>query len=214
MNLLSILQRRVMGMIGRGVVKIVNDSLKMQGMQVSMLSDETRDKIERVQNYGFTSVPKEGAEAVVLFLGGNRDHGIAIAVDDRRYRLKGLESGEVAIYTDEGDSVALKRDHKITVEAAGDALKPGEITINAKGTGCKVTVLADAIELTSEQVGAVSEAILMGERFQLWADTHIHTSGFVAPTSPPVIQSQTFNNTPLSHLSTVAKVGTVPVAAP
>lgn len=50
-----------------------------------------------------------GAEAVVLFPSGDRSHGVVISVADRRYRLKGLKSGEVAIYTDEGDSIILKR---------------------------------------------------------------------------------------------------------
>ncbi|WP_431477838.1 phage baseplate assembly protein domain-containing protein [Massilia eburnea] len=61
------------------------------------------------RNTGFTSVPKPGAEGVVVFVGGNRDHGLVIAVEDRRFRLKGLASGEVAIYDDQGQKVHLTR---------------------------------------------------------------------------------------------------------
>ena len=106
-------------MVARGVVTLVKDSLKMQGLQLSVMSEEGKDGIERFQNYGVTSVPHPGAEAVVVFLGGNRDHGIAIAVDDRRYRIKGLQNGEVAIYTDEdqsgGHRVHMKRGRVVDV---------------------------------------------------------------------------------------------------
>lgn len=109
------LARRIRLIVGRAVVGLVNDSLKMQGLQVSLLAGEVRDNVERFQEYGFTSHPLPGAEAVVVFAGGNRDHGLVIAVDDRRYRLKSLQQGEVAIYSDEGDTVILKRGKVVEV---------------------------------------------------------------------------------------------------
>jgi phage gp45-like len=54
-------------------------------------------------------VPLAGAEAAVLFVGGIRDHALVVAVDDRRYRKTGLQPGEVALYTDQGAYVLLKR---------------------------------------------------------------------------------------------------------
>jgi phage gp45-like len=68
---------------------------------------------EYFQHYGFTSRPKQGAEAVVL-LQGNQI--IVIGSDDRRYRIP-VEDGEVALYTDEGDSIHFKRGRKIMVKA-------------------------------------------------------------------------------------------------
>jgi phage gp45-like len=53
--------------------------------------------------------------AVVLPVGGKTAHGIVIATEHATYRLKGLESGEVALYTDEGDSIILKRGRLIEV---------------------------------------------------------------------------------------------------
>ena len=114
-KLIDPLRRRVQLMVGRCVVTLVSDALKMQGVQISILSDETRDKVERLQNYGFTSNPKPGAEAVVLAVGGTRNHAVVIACDDRRYRLTGLTSGEVAVYTDEGDKIVLKRGNVIEI---------------------------------------------------------------------------------------------------
>lgn len=108
-HLLNPLQRRVALMVSRAVVVLVNDALKMQGVQINLLAGVTRDGVERFQNYGFTSNPHPGAEAIVVSVGGNQDHGIAIVVDDRRYRLVGLAEGEAALYDDLGQKVHLTR---------------------------------------------------------------------------------------------------------
>lgn len=109
-------------MVGRAVVRLVDDALKLQGLQVSLLADEVREGVERFQNYGFTSHPHPGAEAVALSVSGSRDHVLVVAVDDRRYRLQSLAQGEVAIYTDEGDKVVLKRGGTIEVTASTKVL--------------------------------------------------------------------------------------------
>jgi phage baseplate assembly protein V len=102
-------------MVGRAILAAVNDAGAIQTAQADCLADETHDDVERIQQYGFTSVPLAGAEAVLVFPAGNRDHGLIIAVDDRRYRLKALSAGEVALYTDEGDNVTLKRGHIVEI---------------------------------------------------------------------------------------------------
>jgi len=43
-------------------------------------------------------------------LGGNLDHIVVIPGADRRYRLKGLASGELAVHDDQGQKVHFKRD--------------------------------------------------------------------------------------------------------
>lgn len=114
-RLLDPLKRRVANMLARGVVALVNDDSKIQTMQATFLANETRDGIEHFQAYGLTANPHPGAEAIALFLNGARDNPIIICVDDKRYRLKGLETGEVALYTDEGDSIILKRGNNIEI---------------------------------------------------------------------------------------------------
>lgn len=109
------LQRRVMLMIGRAVINAVTDDAKMQMLQVSLLSDEVREGVERMAEYGFSSVPKPGAQALIACVGGDRGHGVVIATGDARYRIKSLSPGEVALYTDEGDKIVLKRGKIIEV---------------------------------------------------------------------------------------------------
>jgi len=164
-QMLQPLRDRVMLMVARGVLKLVNDAGGLQTAQIGLLEDELRDKVERVQDYGLTSNPLPGAEPVVLFVGGNRDHGLIIKVDDRRYRLKGLKSGEVALYTDEGDFIHLKRDRNIEVKtlhvlinAEEDyTVKTKAFTVNANTTG----IHSDALGFTNRNGGEV-EAVVTG----------------------------------------------------
>lgn len=116
-QMLRPLETRLSNMVARAVVSLVNDGLKMQGLQLQVLDGETRGNVERFQSYGLTSVPLEGAEAVVLFVGGRRDHGLAVAVDDRRHRPRNLAAGEVMLYTDEGAQLHLKRGRIVVTDS-------------------------------------------------------------------------------------------------
>lgn len=103
-------------LIARGVVALVDAGSKLQGLQMRLTADEVKDGMEHFEPYGFTSNPQPGAEGVALFLGGDRSHGVVVCVSDRRFRLQALESGEVALYTDEGDFLHFKRGRVIEVE--------------------------------------------------------------------------------------------------
>lgn len=114
---------RLKNLFARGVVNLVQDGLKMQGQQITLLDGEVVDNVERAQNYGFTSNPHGGAECFVAFIGSGREHGIILAVDDRRYRLKGLKGGEVALYTDEGDTLIFKRERTVELTTKNFVVK-------------------------------------------------------------------------------------------
>lgn len=142
-------QRRVANLVGRGVVNTTDDSTQIQLSQVSLLDGEVRDEIERFQSYGFSSNPREGAEAVVVFVGGRRDHGLAIQVDDRRYRIRNLESGEVAVYNDTGAKIVLRSsgDIEITPPTGKVIALAGSSNPVAKGDSLNsaITTLGTAI---------------------------------------------------------------------
>lgn len=106
---------RVMNMIARGVLSRTDDASDsgMQLCEVSLLHGEAKATVERFQQYGFTSVAPNESEAVVFFIGGGRDHGIILSLDNRVSRMPGQAEGEVSLYTDEGDFIALKRNQAI-----------------------------------------------------------------------------------------------------
>lgn len=157
MSRLVELSRRVAMTTTRGRVALVDDEKKMQQCQVELLADETKDACEHFQPYGFTSHPKVGAEAITVFLGGGRDHGILIVADDRRYRLTKLEEGDVALYTDEGTKIVLGRKKTITItcdthdESAKEAIT---LTTKAFKVECETLELtaSSSIKVTSPSV--------------------------------------------------------------
>lgn len=157
-RVLAPLQRCVELMVGRCVLRAVTDTDGIQTARIGLLAGETRTGVERFQNYGFTSVPLPGAEGLAVFRGGSRDHGIIVAVDDRRYRLTGLADGEVALYTDEGDTIHLKRGKVIDVETDTlniNAAKAVNITTEAFALNAaeRATATAPRINLNADALG-------------------------------------------------------------
>lgn len=112
-------------MFARGVVSLANATSKLQSLQMRLLAGEVKDGMEHLEPYGYTSNPHPGAEGLAAFIGGDRSHGVVICVADRRFRLQGLESGEVALYTDEGDFFHFKRGRVIEIETMTLKVKAG-----------------------------------------------------------------------------------------
>ena len=132
---------RVRMTVARGVVALVNDALKCQALQVTLLADEVQDGVERFQEYGFTSVPFTGAEVVYLSVGGNRGHGIVVAVADRRHRPTGLAEGDVAMHTDKG--VRVKVDRAADLVELGNA--PSDYVALAPATKGELEAVRDSL---------------------------------------------------------------------
>lgn len=120
-KLVAPLERRVRVAIARGIVELVNDTTRCQTLQVSVRSDELRDDAEHFQQFGFTSHPPVGSEAVVLSVGGASDHPIVVAVEDRNTRPTDLAEGESAQYTaQDGKRVYCKSDGTVNLGTEPD----------------------------------------------------------------------------------------------
>jgi len=162
---------RLKMMLARAVVNLVDDGRKMQSIQVSVLHEEVKSDVERFQQYGFTSHPHAGAEALMVCLGGNRDHAIVVSVDDRRYRLKLLEAGEVALYDDLGQKVVLKRD---MIEATSPT---------------RIDAIAPDVRLGDPVALERAMQKLVDARFKVRYDGHRHDNGGGSGLSGPVTSS-------------------------
>lgn len=111
---------RVGNGIGRTLFAQADDTKLLQETQLNLFSGEQQQTIEHAHPYGFTMVPQaptqgaggkqKGAEAFTGFISGNRSHGVAFLVADRRYRLYKLKDGEVALHDDQGHQVHITRD--------------------------------------------------------------------------------------------------------
>jgi phage gp45-like len=121
--------------------------------------------LEHFEPYGFTSRPKDPdatgqAEAVFVSIGGNNDHQIAIVVGDRRYRLKDLEKGEVALFDDQGAFVKLSSAGIIVEPAAGQNVELGAGAtkgVAREGDAVSVTIPAGSF-LTAATSGVLNPA--------------------------------------------------------
>lgn len=125
MNPLDEVNRRLASLYGRGVVRHADVHKGMAAMQAEFYRGETR-RVEVPQGFGFASMPKSGAELFAVFAGGEREHGVALAFEDRRYRPDDLKPGEVAIYGLKAKDLPF---HWIKFT---DDPKPGTVKIRAK----------------------------------------------------------------------------------
>lgn len=92
------LRMTAQGMIARGVVELVNDSLKTQRLQITVLGDDPLDEVEHLQPYGLSFVPPAGAEALALSVGGSSAHTVALCVQHPGERPKGAHPREGGLY--------------------------------------------------------------------------------------------------------------------
>ena len=102
MRTIEAMQRQLLGLIGRAVVKSISAATKCQTVDVSLLAGEPKAGVEHLEPYGFTARANSGAEAVVLFPDGDRSHA-------------------VVVYDDQGQSVTLTREG-IVVDGAGKTI--------------------------------------------------------------------------------------------
>ncbi|OYW19094.1 MAG: phage baseplate protein, partial [Burkholderiales bacterium 12-64-5] len=84
-------------------------------VQADALSGEQLQAAELMQHYGFTSAPPAGALLLVVPVGGRTAHGVVVADEHAAFRIRNLPQGEVAIYTDEGDHIRLKRGRVVEI---------------------------------------------------------------------------------------------------
>jgi len=124
--MLNVLKQKLFLMIGRGILKAINNEAKIMKVQVAGLKDETLTDVERPQNYGFESYPDtaDNIEAVLAFIGGNRDQGLALILHDRTNRPS-LNKGESMLWSKYGKNILLKNNNTIEMGAADQEFVKG-----------------------------------------------------------------------------------------
>jgi phage baseplate assembly protein V len=150
------------GRIGSMVALARVGATKVMGgiRSVQLLIDAatTRDDTPLAQHYGVASRPHPGADAVVLFMGGDRSRGVVIATNDRRHQIQ-LSEGEVAIHDDQGLKIHLTR-AGIVIDGGGkpvifqntpEVIMPGKLT-----TQGDITSAAKVNAATDVTIGARS----------------------------------------------------------
>lgn len=169
-QMLNPLRRAIAAAANRAVVHLVDDSSKTQLLQIEAREDEVREAVEHFQPAGFKSVPLAGSEAVVLAVGGNADHRVALAVHDKEARPTGWEPGEVGIFNlTTGDVIRLHAD--------------GTIDITATAT---VRITAPNVEIVGnlKVSGQISDAVGSMAQIRTTYNAHTHAAEGAAPPVP------------------------------
>ena len=127
-------------MVARGIVKLVQDS-GLQLMQLDLIDEETRDGVERVQNYGHRGHPPQGSTVATVAVAGSRDHLVVVACEHPDH-VPPLESGESAMYAMFGQLFKMDKEGNVTlvckdfnIQASGNvtAAAAGNYTATAGG---------------------------------------------------------------------------------
>lgn len=158
------LKSRIMSMVGRCIVKVIDDSKDLQIIQLKGFDNETLEDVENVQDYGFAfHPPKDTSEAVIVCLGGQREGALAIRVANRTYRLKNLAEGEVALYSDEGDKIHFQRGNILEDTTQKRRMVLNTLKVNNSSEEM-VTVLVDEfsklVDLLKEIISARTATLL------------------------------------------------------
>jgi len=108
MGLLQRLANRLQAAIGIGRLTLTDDTgSTVQKLQARFGQLELRDGIPRLAEFGFASNPPPGSDCAAVFVNGDRSNGVVIATGNQLYRLKGLATGDAALYDSRGQSVWL-----------------------------------------------------------------------------------------------------------
>jgi len=161
----------------RGVLTLVKSAGAVQLVQLDGMSGEQLQDAELIQQFGFTSNPPAGTMAIVLPIGGKTAHGIVIATEHGTLRLKGLASGEMAIYNQWGDHVTLSADRRMKVVSslAVDITTP---TVNMSGNLNVAGSIVAQLDISDH-----GNKTMLGMRTTYNAHTHSDPQGgSVAPT--------------------------------
>ncbi|TCK43978.1 phage baseplate assembly protein V [Paraburkholderia sp. BL8N3] len=107
---LNSLARRIRLFVSRTVLSFVDDTRAIQYVQVRINALETAGDIPRYVEYGLSSNPPLGSEALVIFGNGERTNGIVIATSNGAFRVTSLKSGEVVLHDNSGQKVYLSQE--------------------------------------------------------------------------------------------------------
>ncbi len=124
-------------------IESTDDATPLQQMKVQTLGRAVYDKVEVFGQFGFTSRPPNGSDAIIVERNGKY---IVIAVGDRQHRIRNIESGDSVVYDVRGQTIILNKsgimttdvfDNTITTDANGvkiDDKNNNHIVMNAAGT--------------------------------------------------------------------------------
>lgn len=167
-----------------GRVTFADDSKTAQLLQVKLNDSETRDATPRIAEFGFTSMPPNGSDVLIVFMGGDRSKGVVVATGHQASRPVGLASGESMVYDLWGKSVYLTKDGGIVVEAQGTPVTVNNATVVTINAAESIEMVTPLLHVTGDILadGDISDSVRTIAADRLIFNEHNNGSGTTTPT--------------------------------
>lgn len=141
--LLKRVWERLLFVIGRGRIQLVDDTGNVQMIQIVFGPLQNLNKVPRIGEYGFSSNPPEQSDCIVVCIAGDPGKGVVVGTNSQQFRMRNLQLGESALHDNRGQHVYLSA-NGIVVE--GSNLP---ITVNSTAS---VAVNAPQVKVTASTV--------------------------------------------------------------
>lgn len=115
---MSEIEAAVRGAAVLGEVLAIDDGGEAQTITVRTHQDVVRSGVEVLSIHGLASNPGDGATCLLLAVGGDQGHLVALPLMGFSTRFGALPAGGVALYDDAGNHIAFTADGRVTVAAA------------------------------------------------------------------------------------------------
>ena len=163
------------GLSVRAVVQGIADAGEVQTIVVETHDGVVRSDVEVLAPFGISSVPPEGAIAVLLALGGDQGDMVALPLPCPSARFGGLAAGETVVHDAAGNRLHFRNGGLVEVHASTSmAVKVGgtELLVEASG----VTITGDLVV-----TGQVSDANGSMQEMRDRYNAHGHPGAAGAP---------------------------------
>lgn len=177
MNVFEFIRNLVNGLVGRSTVRVskVGTSARLPSLSVVLPGGESHDDVTMMQHYGFASMPVAGGESLVIFPGGTRGVGVAIAEGDPS-NIPTLSPGEVCLFANGGQKILLKIDGSIEIAPADGKRVRFASDVDVVGH------LRSSGEVSAGGVDSPSGIV---DALGVHLSTHNHPTAPSGPISPP-----------------------------
>ncbi|MHB9833818.1 phage baseplate assembly protein V [Paraburkholderia terrae] len=143
---------RVMLMIRRGKITLVNDAGPVQMIQLPPSGLEGRDNLARIGEYGLASNPPDGTDAYVANIGGDPSNGAVIGTNHQATRPTGLQSGEAQLYNGPAGTSVYLANGEIVVNANGQQVQINNATIVTINAATEVIMETPVLKVSGDIV--------------------------------------------------------------
>ena len=165
--------QRVMALLGRGQITLVDDTGLAQVVQVDTGPVGTKGTLGlgtkrlRIAEYGLACNPPIGADAVLVFLNGDRTQGVVIATNHKASRPLNLLEGETMLFNGVRGTSIRMGDAGIVVQANGQP-----VTVHNAGT---VRLETARLEVTGDIIDHCDAQSATVKNLRDAYDAHKHT---------------------------------------